>query len=150
MGTHHEGSEEEIRGLDAFIKLTRAANTVTTRLARKLAEVELTASQFGILETLLHLGPLCQKELGEKLLTTGGNITTIVDNLERRELVKRVRSEEDRRFVAVHLTEEGRRYIGRIFPRHMRHIVESMQVLSPDELEELSRLCKKLGRGQPE
>mgnify|MGYP000381933987 CR=1 FL=1 len=42
-----------------------------------------SCSTFGILEALFHLGPLSQKSLGQKVLSTKGNITTIVDNLEK-------------------------------------------------------------------
>jgi len=98
---------------------------------------------------VFHLGPLCQRALGEKLLTSGGNVTTVVDNLERRGLVRRVRSEEDRRFISVHLTDAGRELIGRVFPRHLGRIVEAMSALTPAEQDELARLCKKLGIAQP-
>src|SRR5690606_7210422 len=119
--------------LDAFIKLMRSSNSVASQLDRRLDEEGLTTTQFGVLETLFHLGPLCQRELGEKLLTSGGNITTVVDNLERRSLVQRVRSEEDRRFVSVHLTDQGRKLIADVFPRQLGRIVESLSALSPAE-----------------
>lgn len=149
MGTHYKGTKTEMRALDAFIKLMRASNSVASQLDRRLDEEGLTTTQFGVLETLFHLGPLCQRELGEKLLTSGGNITTVVDNLERRTLVQRVRSEEDRRFVSVHLTDQGRKLIADVFPRQLGRIVEALSALTPAEQEELGKLCKKLGRGQP-
>ncbi|WP_373046663.1 MarR family winged helix-turn-helix transcriptional regulator [Vulgatibacter sp.] len=145
MGTHYKGSETEIRALDTYIKLMRAVGSLGSSLERRLDEEGLTGSQFGILEALLHLGPLCQRDLGQKLLTSGGNVTTVVDNLEKRGLVQRVRSEEDRRFVTVHLTDEGKRLITAVFPRHLARIVEALAALEPDEQEGLGRLCKKLG-----
>lgn len=149
MGTHYKGSRAEIRALDVFIKLMRATNSLMAPLERRLEEDGLTGTQFGVLETLFHLGPLCQKEIGRKLLTSGGNVTTVVDNLERRGLVERIRSEEDRRFVTVHLTEAGRELIARLFPVHARRITRALSVLSPAEQEDLARLCKKLGTGLP-
>lgn len=146
MGTHFRGTEEEVRALDAYIKLLRAAESTTSRLSRHMAACGLTVSQFGALEALLHLGPLCQCDLGKKLLKSSGNITMVVDNLEKRGLVERRREGEDRRFVTVHLTEEGRRMISEIFPRHVAVIVEEMGALAPSEQEEMGRLCRKLGR----
>ena len=58
MSTHCRGSKKEIRALDAYIKLMRAAESVTDRTSRHLAAAGLTISQFGVLEALLHLGPL--------------------------------------------------------------------------------------------
>jgi len=145
MGTHYRGSAREVRALDALIKLVRAAGSVGTRIDRRLAEHGLTETQFGILEVLLHLGPKCQADLGRKLLRSGGNITLVVDNLEKRRLVRRVRSEEDRRFVTVSLTPEGRKLIASIFPAHVEAMTRIFGVLDKDEQEELARLCKKLG-----
>ncbi len=83
MGTHYDGSESEVKTLNAFIKLMRASESINNRLNRHLAEQDLTVSQFGVLEALLHLGPLNQKSLAEKLLKSGGNITLVIDNLEK-------------------------------------------------------------------
>ena len=146
MGTHYQGTRDEVRALDAYIKLMRASGSVTSRLSPHLASAGLTASQFGVLEALFHLGPMCQRDLGDKLLTSSGNITMVVDNLEKRGLVKRRREEEDRRFVTVHLTEKGRRLISEMLPGHVAAIVEDMSTLTKREQEELDRLCRKLGR----
>src|ERR1700739_263785 len=107
MPTHFDGPARETRALDIYIKLTRATETIDARLAAKLAQQGLTPGQLGVLEALMHLGPLAQCDLGRKLLRSGGNVTTVVDNLERRRLVRRRRSEEDRRVMTVDLTASG-------------------------------------------
>ena len=145
MPTHHQGPPEEVRALDAFIKLMRASGSVLARVNRPVASAGLTMGQFGVLETLFHLGPLPQCDLARKHLQSGGNITMIVDNLEKAGLVRRERLPEDRRYVRVHLTGAGRERIGAIFPAHVRSIVARMSVLAPDEQTELGRLCRKLG-----
>lgn len=150
MGTHYQGPRHEVRALNAYIKLMRAADAVGKRLERHLAKFELTENQFGILEILLHLGPVIQRELGEKLFTSGGNITQILDQLERRELVKRIRDSQDRRNVQVHLTEKGEEFIRSIFPEHLEAIMEEFSVLSSEEQDELARLCKKIGLHLPQ
>ncbi|MGM0575244.1 MAG: MarR family winged helix-turn-helix transcriptional regulator [Myxococcota bacterium] len=146
MGTHYHGDEDVRRALDAYIKLMRAAETIKSRLGRALAEHGLTMSQLGVLETLLHLGPMCQRDIGRKLLVSGGNVTTVVDNLQKRSLVRRQRGEQDRRFVTVHLTDEGRGLIEGVFPQHAREIRRLMSGLSLEELDQLGDLCRSLGR----
>ena len=89
---------------------------------------------------------MSQKDLGRKLVTSSGNITMVVDNLERRSLVRRVRDEADRRDLRVHLTPEGRKPIAKIFPGHVAAIVAELAPLSPGEQDELGRLWRKLGR----
>ncbi len=146
MGTRYKGKPSEVRALDTYIKLMRAANSVSARLERKLSELGLTENQFGVIEALYHLGPMCQRALGEKLLTSGGNITMVVDNLEKRKLVRRERDAADRRYITVHLSPEGRALVQQIFPGHVSRITDEMSVLGAGEQEELSRLLKKLGQ----
>ncbi|MDY0040666.1 MAG: MarR family transcriptional regulator [Desulforhabdus sp.] len=148
MGTHYRGDEQEVRALNAYIKLVRASNTATQRIHRHLAEAKLTISQFWVLEMLYHLGPLPHCEIARKLLQTGGNVTMIINNLERRGLVERKRSSKDRRRVAVTLSGQGHRLISEIFPRQAKEIVREMESLTASEQEELGRLCKKLGRSR--
>jgi MarR family 2-MHQ and catechol resistance regulon transcriptional repressor len=147
MPTHYRGSTEERAALDAYIKLMRAAESVTARLEPLMRAANLTVGQFGALEALLHLGPLCQRDLGRKLLRSGGNTTVVVGNLARRGLVRRTRRPDDRRFITVTLTDKGRRLIGGMFPSHAQHVVREMRALSPVDQAELGRLCRRLGRG---
>ncbi len=146
MGTHYSGTETEVRALNAFIKLIRAAESVSGRVNRHLDEVNLTVSQFGVLEALLHLGPMCQKDLAQRLLKTGGNLTLVIDNLEKRQLVKRERDSSDRRQIYVHLTRSGEELINDIFPRHVAAVVEDLKILTDLEQEQLDRLCRQLGQ----
>ncbi len=146
MGTHYKGSEKEVRALDAYIKLVRVTESIVARLGHQLrAQHDLTLSQFGALESLLHLGDMSQGELGRKLLKSSGNITMVVDNLEKRDLVQRCRDTGDRRVVMVRLTAAGRQLIAGIFPAHAQAITEEMGHLSKDEQTKLAALCKKLG-----
>jgi MarR family 2-MHQ and catechol resistance regulon transcriptional repressor len=145
MPTHFQGSPEQVRALETFIKLVRATETLNARLQSSLAEEGLTLGQMGVLEALLHLGPMCQRALGKKLLRSDANVTTVLDNLERAGLIRRARSAQDRRLVNVELTGQGRDLIGRVFPGHVRLIAESLSTLSAAEQKELARLCKKLG-----
>lgn len=144
MGTRHRGSIEEINALNTFIKLQRAAESVSARVHALLPD-GLTVTQFGVLESLHHIGPLCQGELAEKLLRSGGNLTLVVDNLEKAGLVVRERDPADRRFVVVKLTDKGSAFIAEIFPKVAANITREMNRLSSTELLDLGRLCKKVG-----
>jgi MarR family 2-MHQ and catechol resistance regulon transcriptional repressor len=147
MPTHYQGTAEEIRALNTFIKLTRCTEALLSRLANSGSLEGLTLTQFGVMEALLHLGPMCQSEIGAKLLRSGGNITLVIDNLEKQSLVQRQRAAQDRRMVIVSLTEKGRQLINRIFPQHLKSIVRELNVLAPEEQDELGKLCRKLGKG---
>ncbi len=144
MGTRHRGSIEEINALNAFIKLQRAAESVSARVHAVLP-AGLTVTQFGVLDALHHIGPLCQGELAEKLLRSGGNLTLVVDNLEKAGYVARERDPADRRFVVVKLTDKGARFISELFPKFVADVAGEMTRLSSTELSDLGRLCKKIG-----
>lgn len=145
MGTHYQGAKKDKRTLNAFIKLMRATESINNRLNRHLADADLTVSQFGVLEALLHLGPLNQKSLGEKLLKSGGNITLVIDNLEKCDFVERQQDPSDRRSMLIHLTNKGEKFITSYFPKHLEQIKQEFSVLTEKEKEELARICKKLG-----
>src|SRR5690625_7186143 len=115
MGTHYKGTESEIRTLDAFIKLTRAADALNNRLNRHLADANITVSQFGTLEALYHIGPLNQRAIGEKILKSGGNITTVIDNLEKSGYVTRKKEPADKRAVLIELTSQWEHCILYVF-----------------------------------
>lgn len=145
MGTSYSGSSSEVNTLNAFIKLMRASESINMRLNRHLSDVNLTVSQFGTLEVLHHLGPLNQRSIGEKLLKSGGNITMVIDNLEKQGYVVRKKDPSDRRAVLIHLTKEGKKFIGQFFPKHLDRIKEEFSVLSEEEKKTLADICKKLG-----
>lgn len=145
MGTKYQGSQTEISALDAYIALRRAANAIASHLNKNLNEANLTSGQFGVMEALFHLGPLSQRDIGKKLLSTKGNITMIIDNLEEHGLVKRVADANDRRLTTVQLTANGHALIGKIVPKHVEKITKTLSVLTISEMQELKRLCKKVG-----
>jgi MarR family 2-MHQ and catechol resistance regulon transcriptional repressor len=140
-------SPAETAALDTFVKLVRASESVTVRSHAGLPK-GLTLAQFGVLEALLHRGPLCASELAAKLLKSPGNLTLVLDNLERDGHVRRERDPEDRRFVTVQLTAKGRRFITDLFPTIAAGITREFSVLSSAEQAMLGELCKKLGRGR--
>lgn len=150
MPTHYKGDAGTVRALNAHINLARASDSLFARLSPQLERDGLTTGQFGVLEALLHLGPMCQHTLGQKLLRSGGNVTLVVDNLEMRGWVRRERQESDRRMVVIHLTPAGRELIAKVFARHAKAIKKEMSVLKPEEQETLRRLARKLGLGGEE
>jgi len=146
----YKGKREQVRALSAYVKLVRAAESVTARIHRHLADVNLTLSQFGVLEALFHLGPLSQVDLAKKILRSSGNVTMVIDNLEKRGLVSRERDRGDRRYYRIHLTTSGRRLMSGVFTSHADRISKEMGILTQAEQEELARLCRKLGLGKEE
>lgn len=141
-----QGTASEERALSAYIKLARAANSAMAYARGGLENAGLSLGQFAVLEALYHVGPLCLGDLARRILTSSGNLTLVIDNLEKQGLVKRRQQGSDKRFVVATITPAGRRLIARIFPAHARRITEVMGRLTPAEQEKLGDLCRKLGK----
>jgi MarR family transcriptional regulator, 2-MHQ and catechol-resistance regulon repressor len=147
MPTHFKGCKETERALSAYINLIRASDSLVSKASAQLEQSGVTLGQFAVLEALHHLGPMCQHALADKLLRSGGNVTLVVDNLEKRGWVRRERQQDDRRMVQIHLTPKGARLIAKVFPEHAIAITKIMNELTEHEQEELRRIAGKLGHG---
>lgn len=145
MGTYYKGTAKEKLALNTFIKLIRSGNTLSSGINLILAKNSLTESQYNLLDALYHLGCLTQKELGKKLLKSGGNITMVIDNLEKQGLVERISGEKDRRTYTVHLTVKGKNKIKSVLPGIVKFIKNEMNILTENEQLEVQRLCKIIG-----
>jgi MarR family transcriptional regulator, 2-MHQ and catechol-resistance regulon repressor len=145
MGTKYKGTDSEVLSLNAYITLLRSCDTISNQIGNLLNKKKLSMSQFGVLESLYYIGPMCQREIGTKILKSTANITTVIDNLEKRSLVKRVRQEDDRRYITVNITEKGKTYLESIIPLHMKEIFKRMEILTEVERKSLYTICKKLG-----
>jgi DNA-binding MarR family transcriptional regulator len=136
--------ELEDLNLKALIALTRCAQNVHKREYKTIKEGGLTVSQFAVLEILYHKGNLRVCEIINKILATGGNMTVVIDNLAKDELVKRCIDPSDRRVNLISITEKGRELINNIFPNHLENINEIFSVLTIEEKENLIGILKKL------
>lgn len=146
MPTHYAGTATERRALNLFICFMRASGQLLRTQQAVLAPYELKPSAFGVLEALHHLGPMCQKALAGKILTTEGNVTQLCATLERRGLITRIRNPGDRRYIDLHLTAAGKALIEELFPLILEGLLGVTDRLSADEQEQMTTLCKKLGR----
>ena len=133
------------RAVRAYVKLMRASRAVLARVEKLLAECGLTPTQLGVLEAVLHKGPLSQRALGRLVLTSAGNMTDVIDKLEARGLVRRVRVPGDRRSLRIELTEAGSALITDVIPRHATDIAGAMGGLDGAELAMLDGLLRRLG-----
>lgn len=131
--------------LNSYVRLMRAANSVRNFAARQLNDTGLTLTQFAVLEALYHLGPMSLTDVARKILTTGGNLTMVVGNLEKQALVHRQCSPEDARVYIVSLSAKGKTLMREVFPKHAAAITMLFEVLRPEEQKQLGELCRKIG-----
>lgn len=141
-----KGEKKRRRALDAYWALQRTATLSAARVDDAVHPFGLSASQYGVLDTLQQRGPTHQQELAEALGRSKAQMTAIIDALEGRGLVRRERHEVDRRFISVYLTEAGRVLLGEVGPARTEAVVSLMRELSGEQKTRLTRLCRRLLR----
>jgi MarR family transcriptional regulator, 2-MHQ and catechol-resistance regulon repressor len=133
-------------GVHVWLILMKAFGAIESVAAKSIADSDLCPSDFQILEILLHKGALPVNTIGRKIMLTSGSISTAVDRLEKRKLVRRDPSVDDARVIYVSLTGPGHALIQRIFSRHAQRMEEVFDPLSGQERLLLEELLKKVGR----
>ena len=128
-----------------LIGLHRNVNTLDKKTAKIASEYHLTFSQFMVLEALYSKGDMSVGEVRERILSSVGTNSLIVNNLVKMKYIERIPDKKDRRVCILHLTKEGYEVISKIAPKNEAKITESMDVLDQDEKETLLYLLKKIG-----
>ncbi len=130
--------------LKLVIGFSRTALGLHRNTQRLVAGYGLTLPQFGVLEALYHLGDLKICEIIDKTLSTSGNMTVVIRNLEQEGLVHRLQDPEDKRVYRIAISEKGTAIIRELFPLHLEELASGLCRLDTEEKETLIRLMKKL------
>src|SRR5580698_689613 len=129
-----------------WLIMMKAMRALTRYAAAGIEETGLGLSDFGVLEILLHKGPLPVNTIGPIVDLTPGSISIAVDRLVAKDLVSRVESTEDRRVRIVTLTSRGRDLIVAAFRKHAGQMKRVFSELSPEELRGFELAPKKVGK----
>lgn len=129
--------------LSTLITFTRAEHIIHKKELETIKKSGLTTAQFGVLEALYNKGDLKICEIMDKILTTSGNITVVIKNLEKDGLVKKSLDPEDKRATIISITDEGKKIIEEILPSHLENIVNIFSVLTDEEKVVLKDILKK-------
>src|SRR5262245_32388837 len=132
-------------GIHVWLVLWKATRALEAHAERSIQALGMCRSDFGVLEALLHKGPLPVSVLGQKVLLTSGSITTAVDRLERRGYVERRGDAADRRARIVHLTESGSQVIRPLYAEHVRAMERAVVGLAPGRRAALVGMVRELG-----
>ncbi|EUJ48067.1 MarR family winged helix-turn-helix transcriptional regulator [Paenilisteria rocourtiae] len=131
--------------LKLFTVLLRSTGWIQKLTAKLVEEYGITPSEFGVLEQIYHLGPQQLQTIGQKNLISNGNTTYMVTKLEKKRYLVRKPDPGDRRIVYAELTEQGRDFIGNLFPQFEALIKEQFNVLDEEEKETLITGLKNIG-----
>ncbi|RLK39413.1 MarR family winged helix-turn-helix transcriptional regulator [Cupriavidus plantarum] len=124
-------------------QLNRARNSLVMELDGALQSLDITAQQIGILLSLTHGVASTPYELCKILAIDTGLMTRMLDKLEKRGLLCRSRSLEDRRVVNLAITEKGREVAARIPDIVLPVLNHRLRDFTPSEFDEFLRLLHK-------
>jgi MarR family 2-MHQ and catechol resistance regulon transcriptional repressor len=125
--------------------MVRCHHALSHIAERSIQYTGLGLTDFAALEALLHKGPLSITEVQSKVPLAVGSMTAAVDRLEKRGLILRTPSREDRRAKILKLSPKGRSVVEAAFTRHAADLETVMAVLDQREKRQLHSLLKKVG-----
>jgi MarR family 2-MHQ and catechol resistance regulon transcriptional repressor len=128
-----------------WLVLARAYGSMVSYIEGAITAQGLGLSDFMVLEVLLHKGPLTISAIGDKVLLASASMTSAIDRLEKRQLVRRRSCSSDRRIRKVELTAEGKVFIEEIYARHEKDLECVTSGLSEEERRVLYEGLKKIG-----
>ena len=141
-------NEKDIeKGQPAFL-LAQVGAHAATMFGERLAALELTPPDAGILRLLRVAAGISQQELSTKLQIHPSRLVAILDNLEKRKLVERQPNPNDRRLYSLHLTKNGGEIlekIGRVAREHQDALLAALNV---DERQQLTGLLHRIADQQ--
>lgn len=144
MSDFKYGEQNELN-LKVIISLMRSRNYISKKENILFKKHGLTPSQFGVLEFLYHKGANRISVIISKMLTTGGNMTVVIDNLEKCGFVVRQQDPIDRRAQLIAITDKGEKIISEAFKEHVNNLDEILSVLDNSEKNTLISILKKVG-----
>jgi MarR family 2-MHQ and catechol resistance regulon transcriptional repressor len=130
-----------------MVVLSKAYRSITDKVIKDIKQLDMSPSEFGIMEVLFTKGKIPLQQIGDKILLTSGTMTYNIDKLEKKELLKRIPCPEDRRVIYAELTAKGREFFGDVFPNHTASIHSMMNGLTLDQKQNAITLLKLLGKG---
>jgi MarR family transcriptional regulator, 2-MHQ and catechol-resistance regulon repressor len=137
--------QDDVSAPRLWLVLARAYGSMVSYIEGAITAQGLGLSDFMVLEVLLHKGPLTISAIGEKVLLASASMTSAIDRLEKRELVRRRSCNSDRRIRLVELTDEGKTFIEEIYARHVKDLDAVVGGLCNEERRTLYEGLKKIG-----
>ncbi|WP_044640843.1 MarR family winged helix-turn-helix transcriptional regulator [Risungbinella massiliensis] len=133
--------------LDQILQLEHLSRQLFKQIKKELAELwkdSITGAEFGMLYTLSQRGPQIVTAMAQTFDVSVSHITHVVDLLENKGYIKRLRSQTDKRVVELHLTQEGRKIAEDLTRQKMEYFREKFAILEDEELQQLIAIYQKL------
>ncbi len=131
---------------EAMLNLFVASATFRRKIECVCQEFDLNFAHYNILRILRGVHPEghARCDINERMLDPSPDVTRLIDKLEERGLVRRSRSEEDRRMMIHRITEAGQTLLDNMAPAIDGVVEEFDRRVSDRDLEHLNRICESI------
>jgi DNA-binding MarR family transcriptional regulator len=132
---------------EALLSIYYSASCLRKKAGEFLRPFGLTDVQFNLMMLLKHQsdnGGLSQAQISGMMLVNRANITTLIDRMEKANLVVRTRDPDDRRTNIVKLTGRGGKLIAKIEPLYTKEVKRIMAVLKQDEQKKVIKMLERV------
>lgn len=130
-----------------MIVMNKMRGSIQDKLSQHLKDLDINETEFFVLFALDANGPLTIQDIGGKINMTSGTMTYVIDKLEGKDYIKRVRCAEDRRRIYIELTDAGKTFWLKTIKVHMEQLKTVFPHMSDTEMTQLITLMKKVGKG---
>src|SRR5690625_3502999 len=138
--------EKENLALKAFVVIMKSSKTLEEIIKKDISSHGMKSSDFAVLEALYHKGSQTVRDISNAVLINTGSITYVIDKLEKKDYVKRRHCQEDRRVVYIDITEQGKKLMDEIFPKHQQVIEELFSNVTEEEKKTVIDVLKRVGK----
>lgn len=132
------------KAMKTIVKLERLNLKIYSQTLTYLSKYNLTFSQFKVLEVLYHRGDLNVSSITKLTMSTPGNITVVIRNLQRDDYITSVPNPDDKRASILTITQKGTKVIEKVFPNHAKNLHNILDDLNDDELDTFYNLINKV------
>lgn len=134
----------QLNAADTWNKIQRVHQIIQRKLQKNFYNKDITAAQFEVLMELIKHRELPMWRIGDLLSVTGGNVTGLIDRLEKKGYVERTRSKNDRRIIMAKITKKGDQIFKKVNSEFESQIEETMSGLGSHELYQFNGILEKL------
>jgi DNA-binding MarR family transcriptional regulator len=131
--------------LHLLIAMSRTTKKIHNRSASIFTAGGITTAQFSVLDVLYHKGSQSIRQITQLVLSTGGNMTVVINNMEKHGWISRCVHPDDKRCTVISISEEGKHIFEAIFPEHLKDLGICFSMLTNEEKTTLITLLKKVG-----
>jgi DNA-binding MarR family transcriptional regulator len=135
---------------EALLNIYYTASIMKKRADDFFGQFGLTDVQFNLMNLLYYEsgkeGGLSQAQISDMMLVNRANITSLVDRMEKAELVSRTAHANDRRYNIIKLTSKGKNLFAKVEPHYLKQVKDAMAPLDAAELKRMAGMLEKVRR----